>query len=278
MAQLMGAIALAFLLGGADASPAWTLCGAAIPCALAIAAETARRIRERRAVADGAGICDVAIDPLAPDWRGTAQGIIDVFSHAIVESRDVRMRFLPCGGIPYRVAVLPAKRGSVKPRLAVSPVGSDPPRAAIEIPAISVRIPMPIEVVDSMESIWISPVGRRVRLLRCPPGAIRLGEAVCALVAATAVILSACGFFRAAILVALCLVLKRGVESRHGVAPNILWVSALVIATMLFHDVAPAFFGDPLRVAFYAYILPNALWRTARRIARRKAIANGGAK
>ncbi len=287
--QFVGAIALAFVCGGADASPAWVLCGVAIPCVLAIAEEAARRIGERRAIAGGAELCDVAIDPLAPDWHGTAQGMIDVFAHAIVESRNVRMRFLPCGGNPYRITVLPPKRNSVKPRLLVARIerGKDPTgqsirqasattssadsKNAIEIPAISVRIPMPIEIVDSMETIWISPIGKRIRLLRCPPEVLRLERAIAISVASIAAIIALCGFFRIAILVALCLALRFSTRQRSWIAPHVLWISILAIATILCHDFAPSFFGDPLRVAFYAYILPIALWRGYKRFSPLKA-------
>lgn len=261
VAQMAGGIAVAFALGGAGATPAWALCGAAIPCALALAAEAARRLGERRAIAAGAGLCDVSIDPLAPDWRGTAQGVIGVFSRALVESRDVRIRFLPCGGDPYRITVMPPRRNSSRPRLSIAPCARNSTDDAVEIPAISVRIPLPVEIAGTMETVWVSPVGGRIRLQRCPPEVSRLERMATAIAAACTAGIASFGFFRAALLAASCIALKLAVERRNWVAMHVVWLSALTIAAMLFHDAAPAFFGDPLRVAFYAYMAPLALWR-----------------
>ena len=290
-AQLAGAIAATYALCGADARPAWLLSAAAIPCALEAVARLARAARERRAFSDeslpgkslpGKSLnCDIAPDPLAPDWGAVADGVAAAMSRSISESRPVRLRLFPCGSTPYAVTILPPKRGSDRPRLSVAPVAAATScdaaageranaggGATREIAHASVRIPLPIEVSDAMETAWVSPCGGRARIDSEPRAAVLPLPFEYWFVVAAVGALAATGHFRAALLALACAAIRAVAGMRPAASVHVAWIAGLLIARAVLLDAAPVFFGDPLRLLIYAYILPAAAiaaWRRCRR-------------
>ena len=290
-AQLAGAIAATYALCGADARPAWLLSAAAIPCALEAVARLARAARERRAFSDeslsGKSLnCDIAPDPLAPDWGAVADGVVAAMSRSISESRPVRLRLFPCGSTPYAVTILPPKRGSDRPRLSVVPVAAATScdaaageranaggGATREIAHASVRIPLPIEVSDAMATAWVSPCGGRARIDSEPRATVPPIPFEYWLVVAVACALAATGHFRAALLALACAAIRAVAVMRPGASVHIAWIAGLLIARAVLLDVAPIFFGDPLRLLIYAYVLPAAAIVALRRWRRERAHA-----
>ena len=221
-----------------------------------------RALADRRAMRFGALACDIAPDPLSPDFAMVGRGMVEAMSRSIVESRPTRIRFLPCGFIPYQVSILPPKRSSCRPRLSVGneepvPDYPAPPAFSSEIPFVSVRIKMPVVVEDRAETVWVEPAGKgRVGLRSRPAGFLAPDHAAIGAAVAVAAAFAASGHFRGAMLALVSAALQWLVASVPSAWMHVSWLSAIAIACIALRDPFPSISRDPVRILLYAYVLP----------------------